>query len=189
VPRAYRNRVTPENLSSDLKTAKDQLLAAPKVKLKHPTKGKKRGAPPRRRTAEGIERQKAGSRKRVEQMREGVGLRTGVPTGFSGETIAALRPLIQIEAEKITKVMTEKLGVDDEYAKSALEYVVGVVKGGEDVESTQHRIAAAKIILDFTKQKPASKSEVAISKAEDFLKAIMNEEANGPGTDEGAEAP
>ena len=37
------------------------------------------------------------------------------------------------------------------------------------------RLAAARLVLDFTKQKPASKNEVALTKAEDFLASLVTD--------------
>lgn len=84
--------------------------------------------------------------------------------------------------------MSEKLGIDDGYAKQALEFCVGVL-AADKIEPTGTKLQAAKIVLDFTKSKPASQSNVTISKAEDFLEAIVAaEEANGPKTDGDEEA-
>ena len=44
------------------------------------------------------------------------------------------------------------------------------------VGETRERLAAARLVLDFTKSKPASKSDVSISKAEDFLASLLIEE-------------
>ena len=44
------------------------------------------------------------------------------------------------------------------------------------VGDNRERVAAARLVLDFTKQKPASKSELAVSKAEDFLSSLLEDE-------------
>jgi hypothetical protein len=44
------------------------------------------------------------------------------------------------------------------------------------VGETRERLAAARLVLDFTKSKPASKSDVSISKAEDFLASLLQED-------------
>jgi len=44
------------------------------------------------------------------------------------------------------------------------------------VGDNRERVAAARLVLDFTRQKPASKSEVALSKAEDFLTGLLEDE-------------
>ena len=40
---------------------------------------------------------------------------------------------------------------------------------------TRERLAAARLVLDFTKSRPASKSEVTIGKAEEFLASLLDE--------------
>ena len=72
--------------------------------------------------------------------------------------------------------MVEKHEIESDYAKEALETAVEVMRvQGE----TRERIAAARLILDFTKQKPVAKSEVSIGKAEEFLAGLLEEE-DGP---------
>jgi hypothetical protein len=88
-----------------------------------------------------------------------------------------MRKEIKKEAEKVVEIMSQKFGVEDEYAKEALGTAVEVMRmQGE----TRERLSAARLILDFTKQKPASKSEVAVAKAEDFLASLLVEDADGP---------
>jgi hypothetical protein len=69
--------------------------------------------------------------------------------------------------------MTEKYDIDDDYAKEALTTAVEVMRvPGE----TRERLAAARLVLDFTRSKPAAKSEVTIGKAEEFLSSLLDEE-------------
>ena len=53
-------------------------------------------------------------------------------------------------------------------SKAALETAVEVMRM---VGDNRERVAAARLVLDFTKQKPASKSEVALSKLKTSLAA------------------
>ena len=69
--------------------------------------------------------------------------------------------------------MAKEYDIEDEYAKAALETAVEVMRCPGD---NRERVAAARLVLDFTKQKPASKSEVALSKAEDFLSSLIEDE-------------
>ena len=69
--------------------------------------------------------------------------------------------------------MAKKVGVEDDYAKEALTTAVEVMRSPD---ATRDRLAAARLVLDFTKQKPASKSEMAISQAESFLEGLLQEE-------------
>ena len=69
--------------------------------------------------------------------------------------------------------MSEKYNIEDDYQKEALSTAVEIMRL---VGETRERLAAARLVLDFTKSKPASKSDVSISKAEDFLASLLNED-------------
>lgn len=95
--------------------------------------------------------------------------------GGKAEELEAVREKARKEAKELVQKMADKNLIDqktieDEYANTALEYAVGVVRA--DVDGTRDRLAAAKLVLDFTKQKPASTNNVTVSKAEDFLAAL-----------------
>ena len=97
----------------------------------------------------------------------------GVPDGDRKETIEPIRSKVKTEARKVVEIMAEQFNIEDEYAKTALETAVEVMKTpGENRE----RVAAARLVLDFTKSKPSAKSEVSISKAEDFLSSLMTDD-------------
>ena len=103
----------------------------------------------------------------------------GVPDGYRKETIEPIRSKVKTEARKVVEIMAEQFNIEDEYAKTALETAVEVMKTpGENRE----RVAAARLVLDFTKSKPSAKSEVSISKAEDFLASLMTDEDDGQET-------
>jgi hypothetical protein len=88
----------------------------------------------------------------------------------------AAREKAEAEAEEIVAVMADKLNIqEDEHAKAALEFAVSVVK--DETVNVKDRLSGAKLVLDFTKSKPASKAEVEIKKAEDFLEALAQEDA------------
>jgi hypothetical protein len=130
-------------------------------------------------TPEGRELRKQWSTKR----RKNAGRPKGVPDGLRKEQADDLRASIKKEAEKVVDIMSEKFGVEDEYAKEALGTAVEVMRmQGE----TRERLSAARLILDFTKQKPVSKSEVAVAKAEDFLASLLTEEDDGPKASSGS---
>ena len=102
--------------------------------------------------------------------RKNSGRPRGVPDGYRKETIEPIRSKVKTEARKVVEIMAEQFNIEDEYAKTALETAVEVMKTpGENRE----RVAAARLVLDFTKSKPSAKSEVSISKAEDFLASLM----------------
>ena len=108
--------------------------------------------------------------------RKNAGRPRGVPDGYRKHEIEPVRAQAQKEATEIVKIMSEKFGVEDEHAQEALKTAVEIMRvPGE----TRERLAAARLVLDFTKQKPASKSEVAVSKAEDFLASLLTDDDSG----------
>ena len=97
----------------------------------------------------------------------------GVPDGHTKETIAPIREQAKKDAIKVVKIMSDKYNIEDEYQKEALTTAVEVMR--LDGQSRE-RLAAARLVLDFTKSKPATKSDVSISRAEDFLASLLTEE-------------
>ena len=96
----------------------------------------------------------------------------GVPNGYRKEQIEPIRAREKRKAERLVNIMAEKFNIEDEYAKKALVTAVEVMNV---VGETRERLAAARLVLDFTKQKPASKNEVALTKAEDFLASLVTD--------------
>lgn len=86
--------------------------------------------------------------------------------------------------------MSDKYEIEDEYSKEALKTAVEVMRVDG---ATRERLQAARLVLDFTKSKPANKSEVTIGKAEDFLASLLaddeKEADDGRETEEGTETP
>lgn len=117
--------------------------------------------------------------------RKNAGRPAGVPHGHTAESIAPIRLKAQEEAKKVVAFM-EKNGekFEDHYAKEAMESAVEIMRteGG-----TRDRLAAARLVLDFTKQKPVTKSDVTVGKAEDFLAGLLAEEEHGQTIERGAE--
>ena len=71
-------------------------------------------------------------------------------------------------------------GPEDEFAVEALKAAVEIMRvPGE----TRERLAAARLVLDFTKQKPVAKQDVTIGKAEDFLSSLLEEEQKTDGSE------
>ena len=103
----------------------------------------------------------------------------GVPDGYTRERIEPVRAAIKDEAKRIVKKMSQDYNIEDEYAKTALETAVEVMRCPGD---NRERVAAARLVLDFTKSKPVSKNELAISKAEDFLAGLLADEDDGQET-------
>lgn len=61
----------------------------------------------------------------------------------------------------------------DEFARQALTEAVANMYGTGVLKD---RLAAARLVLEYTMQKPAAKSEVTVKNAEDFLKELAKEE-------------
>ena len=112
-------------------------------------------------------------RKWSTQPRKNAGRPRGVPDGYRKAQIEPIREQVKVEAKKVVEVMAKEYNIEDEYAKAALETAVEVMRCPGD---NRERVAAARLVLDFTKQKPASKSEVALSQAEDFLSSRIEDE-------------
>ncbi len=131
-------------------------------------------------TEEGRELRKQWSNK----PRKNAGRPKGVPDGYTKHDIEPLRAKAKKEAKEVVKIMAEKHNIEDEYSQEALETAVEIMRvPGE----TRERLSAARLILDYTKSKPVSKSEVAVSKAEDFLASLLDEESqDGPETEAGS---
>lgn len=103
----------------------------------------------------------------------------GVPDGYTRERIEPIRKTIKGEAKRIVHKMSQDYNIEDEYAKTALETAVEVMRCPGD---NRERVAAARLVLDFTKSKPVAKNELAISKAEDFLAGLLTDEDDGQET-------
>ena len=97
----------------------------------------------------------------------------GVPDGYRKADIDPIRAEAKRKADKAVKIMAKEHNIEDDYAQEALRTAVEVMQvPGE----TRERLAAARLVLDFTKSRPASKSEVTIGKAEEFLASLLTDE-------------
>ncbi|GAB5503426.1 hypothetical protein [Pyruvatibacter sp.] len=110
------------------------------------------------------------------------GSRLGVPDGFgkaNRDKLEAAREKGRVEAPKLIQIMKDKGMInepetkEDRLAEEALEFAIGVVRA--EVDGTRDRLAAARTVLDFTKQKPASNANVNVQRAEDFLEALADD--------------
>jgi len=109
--------------------------------------------------------------------RKNPGRPAGVPNGHTAESIEPIRLKAKEEAKRVVKYMEDNgEKFEDHYAKEAMESAVEIMRteGG-----TRDRLAAARLVLDFTKQKPVTKSDVTVGKAEDFLAGLLAEEEHG----------
>lgn len=94
----------------------------------------------------------------------------GTPDGYTLEMITPIREQAKKDAERIVEIMSEEYQIDDVYAKEALKTAVEIMR---EPGQNRDRLTAARMVLDFTKTKPASKSEVTIGKAEAFLSSLL----------------
>lgn len=113
--------------------------------------------------------------------------RKGIPDGWAGRRpeVLAIRQRAAAEAPRIVQLMYEKGIFGDEEldpaAREALEVVVGIWRA-QDPETKQHahtvrdRFAAASKVLEYTRSKPVSKTELKVETAEAMLDALMAEE-------------
>lgn len=72
-----------------------------------------------------------------------------------------------------TPEVSEDEALEKGYSRDAMKTAAAFVL--EPALSAKDRLAAASLVLTYTRSKPVSKSAVAISTAEDFLKGIADE--------------
>lgn len=88
-------------------------------------------------------------------------------------------------AQETMKKMADKGIVTTEDDPRAVEALSAAVETMRKPANQQTKLAAAKLILEYTKAKPAAKSEVTLNKAEEWLAAITSEEKNDKADAEG----
>ena len=93
----------------------------------------------------------------------------GVPDGYTKETIKPIRE----KAKKFAEEVVSKIDIKNQYAKEALETAVEILR---TPSATRDRLASARLILEYTEAKPASKSEVTMHKAEAWLEELAKED-------------
>lgn len=101
----------------------------------------------------------------------------GLPDGMGAKAFAEHK--VKVETE--TKIIMEHIvnenelnPVDDAYAVEALETAVNIMRLQGDA---RNKLGAAKLILEYTKAKPSTKSELTVNTAEDLLNQILADEA------------
>lgn len=102
--------------------------------------------------------------------RKNPGRPKGTPDGYRLAEITPIRAKIKEEAREVVETMADKFNIDDEYSKEALSTAIEVVRTPGE---TRERLAAARLILDFCRSKPAAKSDITVGKAEDFLASLL----------------
>jgi len=106
---------------------------------------------------------------------------TGRPPGARDGTTKRVREKdaakAKAEAQRLVKLMEEKFDIPKEgFAREALETAVTEMRKKE--LASKDRLAAARLVLEWTKAKPAAESNVTIKKAEDFLADLAKDAEN-----------
>lgn len=108
------------------------------------------------------------------------GARCGVPDGMRKEE-ALEKWAVAKESAKQTMADLKDAGAltADEKANEALETAITLMRSPMKQET---RLAAARLVLDFTRSKPASKQDISVNKAEEWLAAVAasNDEGKTP---------
>ena len=127
--------------------------------------------------------------------RKNPGRPKGVPDGYTREMMIPIRKQAMKDAETVVDIMKKDFGVEDELAQEALRTAVIIMR---EPGQAREKLAAARMILDFTKSKPVAKSEVSVGKAEEFLASLLlaeihhdneEEQFDGPEVSEDPETP
>ncbi|MFC6621984.1 hypothetical protein [Novosphingobium panipatense] len=101
------------------------------------------------------------------------GRRVGVPRTLTVEQFEARKAEQTIIVERIMKKMAENDQLpDDPRAVEALKESMVILRTQEDAKL---KLAAARLVLDFTKAKPTSKQEITVKTAEDYLDEIADD--------------
>lgn len=104
------------------------------------------------------------------------GRKAGVPWAWKSKDFAVVKEAVEKEVDKLMEILEKKdLLPDDDMAKEALRETCVVLRTTGSFET---KLRAARLILDFTKQKPASKAEVQISAAEKWLADLAMSEGD-----------
>lgn len=99
----------------------------------------------------------------------------GVVDGYTAEQLVPIREKARKEAERIVAIMSEQFDVDD-FGKEALQAAVAIMR---EPAQNRDKLTAARLVLDFTRSKPAASVEVTVGKAESFLSSLLIEH-DGP---------
>lgn len=104
-----------------------------------------------------------------------VGRRKGHPDGIRLKDWLIIKEKASKKAERAVEIMAEKKiwEADNDVSSKAMKAAIEILEApGEH----RNKLAAAKVILDFTQTKPVVKSETTLKTAEEFLSALMEGE-------------
>lgn len=104
----------------------------------------------------------------------------GLPRGWGRdmEKLAKAKEAGKQDAERILKIMVEKEMIDtDQMGDTALREALEIVRSrsadGKHVYPARERLQASKIVLEYTKAKPAAKQEIKVNTAEAWLESLV----------------
>lgn len=100
------------------------------------------------------------------------GRKIGQASGYSRERAESAWKSARIKARRDMENIEKKIDLN-EASREALEATLATMRSPM---SQQVKLAAAKLVLDFTMAKPVSKSEVSINAAEQWLAEIAKDE-------------
>lgn len=106
---------------------------------------------------------------------KGPGRPRGSPDGFTGAEVRKMRAVAKDEAKRMVMIM-EKKGFqipENEFAREALEAAVETMR--MDAINPKDKLTAARLVLEFTKAKPAAQAELTVKRAEDYLADIARD--------------
>jgi hypothetical protein len=117
--------------------------------------------------------------KRTAMIAAGIPLKKAKDPGIPGLNHPVFKPLMikaDTEANRLYNIMDQnEMLPDDEIAKAAIFATLKVL---HEPSSPAVTLQAANILLTYTKQKPASKSDVTVNAAEAFLTALSEADGN-----------
>lgn len=106
--------------------------------------------------------------------------RGGIPDGYTREQARHMWRAARESAEATVKAMIEKevvqLPADTSDAARAEEAMVTTLTLMRADIAVEHKLRAARQVLEWTKAKPESKSKVTVQSAEDFLAAALSDD-------------
>lgn len=94
----------------------------------------------------------------------------GQGLGYTAKEAERLWKRARKQAEKQMEDIKQKIDLESA-AEEALTEALTVMRGPI---AAKEKLAAARLVLDFTKAKPATKSEVTVNSAEEWLKSLTD---------------
>lgn len=114
------------------------------------------------------------SLRQAESVKNNPGRTPGHAHGVTLKTALRYRADAARDARKIVNYMKEKkiFEADNNLSEEALNEAITIVR--DKGVSVKDRLAASKIVLEYTQSKPVAKSDVNIQSAEAFLQGVLD---------------